>query len=62
MTLLILKANFSMSHILFMLRCSPYLGKVILSQIDEVLKSNISNIANVVMSDEQCNGYGLVCR
>ena len=36
-----------------MLRCSPCLGNTILSQIDEVLKSNISHIANVVLSDVQ---------
>ena len=36
-----------------MLRCSPCLGNVILSQIDEVLKSNISHIAKVVLSDVQ---------
>ena len=36
-----------------MLRCSPCLGNAILSQIDEVLKSNISLIANVVVSDKQ---------
>ena len=36
-----------------MLRCSPCLGNAILSQIDEVLKSNISHIAYVVLSDEQ---------
>ena len=36
-----------------MLRCSPCLGNAILSQIDEVLKSNISHIANVVLSDVQ---------
>ena len=51
--LLILKANSSTSHILFMLRCSPCLGNAILSQTDKVLKSNISHIANVVLSDEQ---------
>ena len=51
--LLILKASSSTSHVLFMLRCSPCLGNVILSQIDEVLKSNISHIANVVLSDVQ---------
>ena len=36
-----------------MLGCSPYLGNAILSQIDEVFKSNISYIANVVLSDVQ---------
>ena len=36
-----------------MLRCSPSLGNAILSQIDEVFKSNISHIANVVLSDVQ---------
>ena len=36
-----------------MLRCSPCFGYAILSQIDEVLKSNISHIANVVLSDVQ---------
>ena len=51
--LLILKASSSTSHVLFMLRCSPCLGNVILSQIDEFLKSNISHIANVVLSDVQ---------
>ena len=51
--LLILKASSSTSHVLFMLRCSPCLGNAILSQIDEVLKSNISHIANVVLSDVQ---------
>ena len=51
--LLILKASFSTSHVLFMLRCSPCLGNAILSQIDEVLKSNISHIANVVLPDVQ---------
>ena len=49
--LLILKASSSTSHVLFLLRCSPCLGNAILSQIDEVLKSNISHIANVVLSD-----------
>ena len=51
--MLILKASSSTSRVLFMLRCSPYLGNAILSQIDEVLKSNISHIANVVLSDVQ---------
>ena len=51
--LLILIASSSMSHFLFMLRCSPYFGNAILNQIDEVLKSNISHIANVVLSDVQ---------
>ena len=51
--LLILKVSSSTSQILFMLRCSPCLGNAILCQIDEVLKSNISHIANVVLSDEQ---------
>ena len=51
--LLILKASSSTSHVFFMLRCSPCLGYVILSQIDEVLKSEISLIANVVLSDVQ---------
>ena len=51
--MLILKAYSSTSHILFMLRCSPYLGNAILSQIDEVLKSNIRQITNVVLSDGQ---------
>ena len=51
--LLILKASSSTSHVLFMLRCSPCLSNAILSQIDEVLKSNISHIANVVLSDVQ---------
>ena len=37
----------------FMLRCSPCLSNAILSQIDEVLKSNINHIANVVLSDVQ---------
>ena len=36
-----------------MLRCSPCLGNDILSQIDDVLKSNISHIANVVLFDVQ---------
>ena len=36
-----------------MLRCSPCLGNAILSQIDEVLKSNISLIANITLSDVQ---------
>ena len=36
-----------------MLRCSLCLGNAILSQIDEVLKSNISHIDNVVLSDKQ---------
>ena len=35
------------------MRCSPCLGNAILSQIDEVLKSKISHIANVVLSDVQ---------
>ena len=51
--LLILKASSSTSHVLFMLRCSPCLGNAILSQLDEVLKSNISRIANVVLSGVQ---------
>ena len=51
--LLILKASSSMSHALFMLRCSPCLGNAILCQFDEVLKSNISHIANVVLFDVQ---------
>ena len=51
--LLILKANSSTSHVLFMLCCSPCLGNAILSQIDKVLKSNISHITNVVLSDVQ---------
>ena len=51
--LLILIASSSTSHVLFMLHCSPCLGNAILSQIDEVLKSNISCIANVVLSDVQ---------
>ena len=51
--LLILKTSSSTSHILFMLRCSPCLGNAILCQIDEVLKSNISHIANVVLSGKQ---------
>ena len=51
--LLILKASSSTSHVLFRLRCSPCLGNTFLSQIDEVLKSNISHIANVVLSDVQ---------
>ena len=42
-----------------MLRYSPCLGNPILSQIDEVLKSNISHIANVVLSDEQWTQAGL---
>ena len=49
--LLILKA--STSHVLFVLCCSPCLGNAILCQIDKVLKSNISHIANVVLSDER---------
>ena len=52
-TLLILKASSSTSHILFMLRYSPCLGNAILSQINEVLKSNISHISYVVWSDEK---------
>ena len=36
-----------------MLRCSPCFGNAILSQIDEVLKSNISHIANIALSDVQ---------
>ena len=36
-----------------MLGCSLCLGNAILSQIDKVLKSNISHIANVVLSDVQ---------
>ena len=36
-----------------MLRCSPCLGNAILSQIDEALKSNISHITYVVLSDVQ---------
>ena len=51
--LLILKASSSTSHVLFMLRCSPCLGNSILSQIDDILRSNISHIANVVLSDKQ---------
>ena len=51
--LLILKASSSTSHVLFMLRFSPCLGNAILSQIDKVFKSNISHIANVVLSDVQ---------
>ena len=51
--LLILKAASSTSHILFMLRCSPCHGNSILIQIDEVLRSNISHIANVTLSDCQ---------
>ena len=49
--LLILKASSSTSHVLFMLRCSLCLDNAILSQSDEVLKSNTSHIANVVLSD-----------
>ena len=49
--LLILKTSSSTSHVLFLLRCSPCLGNAILSQIGEVLKSNFSHIANVVLSD-----------
>ena len=49
--LLILKASSSTSHVLFMLRCLPCLGYAILSQIDEVLKSKIIHIANVVLCD-----------
>ena len=37
----------------FMLRCSPCLDNAFLSQINEVLKSNISHIVNVVLSDVQ---------
>ena len=51
--LLILKASSNTSHVLFMLRCSPCLGNAILCEIDEVLKFNISHIANVVLSDVQ---------
>ena len=51
--LLIMKASSCTSHFLFMLRCSPCLGNAILSQIDEVLKSKISHIANVFLSDGQ---------
>ena len=51
--LLILKASSSTSHVLFMLRCSPCLSNAFLSQIDEVLKFNISHIVNVVLSDAQ---------
>ena len=51
--LLILKTSSSTSHVLFMLRCSPCLGNAILRKIDEVLKSNISHIANDVLSDVQ---------
>ena len=51
--MLILKASSSTSHVLFMLRCSPCHGNAILSQIDTVLKSNISHIANVVLSNVQ---------
>ena len=51
--LLILKASSSTSHVLFMLHCSPCLGNAILSRIDEVLKFNISHIANVVLFDVQ---------
>ena len=51
--LLILKTSSSTSHVLFMLRYSACLGNTILSQIDEVLKSNVSHIANVVLSDVQ---------
>ena len=36
-----------------MLRCSLFLSNAILSQIDEIIKSNISHIANVVLSDVQ---------
>ena len=36
-----------------MLRCLLCLGNAILSQINEVLKSKISHIANFVLSDEQ---------
>ena len=56
---LILKASSSTSHILFMLFYLPCLGNAILSQIDEVLKFNISHIANVVFLTS--NGYRLVC-
>ena len=49
--LLILKASSSKSLVLLMLRCSSCLGNAILSQIDEVHKSNISHIANVDLSD-----------
>ena len=52
-TLLILKASSCTSRVPFMLRCSLCLGNSILSQIDEVLKSNISHIANVVLPDVQ---------
>ena len=51
--LLIFKASSSTSHILFMLCYSPCLGNAILSQINEVLKSNISHISYVVLSDEK---------
>ena len=51
--LLILKTSSSTSHVFFMLRCSPCLGNAILRQIDEVLKSNISHIANDVLSGVQ---------
>ena len=46
-----MKASSSTSRVFFMLRCSPCLGNAILSQIDEVLKSNINQIANAVLSD-----------
>ena len=51
--MLILKASSSTSHVPFMLRCSPCLDNAILSQFDEVLKSNFSHIANVVLHDVQ---------
>ena len=51
--LLILKVSSTTSYILFMLCCSTCLGNAILNQINEVLKSNIRHIANVVLSDEQ---------
>ena len=51
--LLFLEDCSSTSRILFLLRCSPCLDNAIFSQIDEVLKSNISHIANVVLSDKQ---------
>ena len=57
--LLILKASSNTSHVLFMLRCSPFLGNAILSQIDEVLKLNISHIA--MLFCPTYNGYRLVC-
>ena len=60
--LLIMKFSLSTPKILHLLRCSPYQGHPLLTEMDELFRSNICHIVNVNLTEMQWTRASLSCK